>query len=227
MRKVRVVQLLACDPGLGNGLTADELAVASQALPVQLVTVRKGPWHSGANEQEPGHLGYLVIRGLLVRRVEVAAGSSVELLGQGDLLRPWQEDVSSLCAASWEVLEPTALVPLGPKLAQVLSRWPAIVSNLIARAIRRSRAVAADAAISSIVGLDQRLLALLWRIAETWGEMKEDGVHISVRLPHRLLAELVAARRPSVTSALMELQESGRLTVTPSGGWILNGEPPC
>jgi len=126
-----------------------------------------------------------------------------------------------------EVLERTTLAVLGPRLARGLRQWPVVASNIATRGIRRSRALAADAAIASIVGVEERLLILLWHIAERWGEAKRDGVHISIRLPHRLLAELVGARRPSVTSALTALQKEGRLDRTARGNWVLLGDPPC
>jgi 16S rRNA U516 pseudouridylate synthase RsuA-like enzyme len=69
-------------------------------------------------------------------------------------------------------------------------------------------------------------LTALWQLAETWGEAKKDGVHLSIRLPHRLLAELMGARRPSVTSALTELKSAGRLDRTSSGFLVLRGDPP-
>lgn len=226
MRNVRVGQLLECEPALAVGMTAEERAIAEQALPVQLASVGRGPWQPQQEAPDAGHLGFLVIKGFLIRRIEVGAGSSVELLGRGDLLRPWQEDVSSFCAPSWEVIEPATLVPLSPRVTRSLGQWPTLVSNLIARVMRRSRAVAADAAIASIVGLEERLLRLLWQLAETFGRVERDGVRLSVRLPHRLLAEMTAARRPSVTKALSDLQAAGKLAKTSEGSWLLLGEPP-
>lgn len=224
--KDRVVQLLECDPELAEGLSAEERAIAARALPVRATVVKKGPWRP-AEPSEPGHLGYLVLDGLLVRRIEVGQGSSVELLGRGELLRPWQEDVSSFCRSTWEVVERATLAQLGPQLARSLGQWPIMIANLLARAIRRSRAAAADTAAGSIVGLEERLITCLWQLAETWGQAKPDGVHLSIRLPHRLLAELTGARRPSVTTALAELKSAGRLSSTAQGCWVLLGEPPC
>jgi CRP/FNR family transcriptional regulator, cyclic AMP receptor protein len=227
VREVRVVQLLECEPELGDGLSAEDRAIASRSLPVHAAVLKKGDWSPGAQPSEAGCLGYLIAKGLLIRRVEVTPGTSVELLGRGDLLRPWQEDTSSFCTASWEVLEQTTLVALGPGLTRSLGQWPAIASNVAARGLRRSRALAADAAISSIIGIEERLLLLLWHIAERWGETGKDGIRISIRLPHRLLAEMVGARRPSVTTALAELQEAGHLYSTSNSRWVLRGDPPC
>jgi CRP/FNR family transcriptional regulator, cyclic AMP receptor protein len=224
---VRVFQLLDCDPRLAEGLSAEERAMAARSLPVQAAVLKKGRWDPGPGPPEPGQLGFLVCQGLLVRRVEVDRGRSVELLGRGDLLRPWQEDASSFCLASWEVLEATTLVVLGPAVSRGLGGWPAITSNLMERAVTRSRASTAAAAISSIVGLEERLLILLWHLAERWGEPAGKGIRIPIGLPHRLLAELVGARRPSVTTALAGLQEEGRLASASNGRWVLRGNPPC
>jgi CRP-like cAMP-binding protein len=46
-----------------------------------------------------------------------------------------------------------------------------------------------------------------------------------VRLTHTVLADLVAARRPTVTSALGELTRRG-LVRSVDEGWLLSGEPP-
>jgi hypothetical protein len=226
MRKANVVQLLECDSELAEGLTPEERAVAERALPVPVASLPKGRWRPSSGETEPGRLGYMVVEGLLVRRVEVGQGCSIELLGKGELLRPWQEDTSSFCRSSWEVVEPATLAQLGPGLMSSLSRWPMLATNLLARGIRRSRALAADTAAASIIGLEERLLTAFWQLAETWGETRADGVRLAIRLPHRLLAELMGARRPSVTTALAELRRTGRLDCAPDGYWILRGDPP-
>jgi CRP/FNR family transcriptional regulator, cyclic AMP receptor protein len=226
MRKAQVVQLLECDPDLAEGLADEERAIAAQALPVSVASLKKGLWHPDVEPPDPGHLGYLIVKGLLVRRIEMAQASSIELLGQGELLRPWQEDVSSFCRSSWEVVEPTTVAHLAPQLTRCLCQWPTLVSNLVNRGIRRSRALAADAAAANIVGLEERLLTALWQLAETWGDAQKDGVHLSIRLPHRLLAELMGARRPSITSALAELRGGGQLSSSSDGFWVLRGDPP-
>jgi hypothetical protein len=218
--------VLECDPDLAEGLAEEERAIAAQTLPVRVATLRTGTWHPDVTQPEPGHLGYLLVKGLLIRRIEVAQGASIELLGRGELLRPWQEDASSFCRSSWEVVETTTVAQLDTQLTHRLCRWPALVSNLVARGIRRSRALAADGAAANIVGLEERLLIALWQLAETWGEAKTDGVHLSIRLPHRLLAQLMGARRPSVTSALAELKSAGRLSSASNGAWVLHGDPP-
>jgi CRP-like cAMP-binding protein len=70
-----------------------------------------------------------------------------------------------------------------------------------------------------------RLQMLLWHIAARWGRVTAQGVKVPLRLTHTLLAELAAARRPTVTTALSELARR-KLVVTQSDGWLLCGQPP-
>jgi hypothetical protein len=74
--------------------------------------------------------------------------------------------------------------------------------------------------------VDDRLLALLWCLAERWGRVVPGGVAVNLRLPHRTLAGMVGARRPSVTTALGQLIARGPIERRPDGGWILLGAPP-
>jgi hypothetical protein len=50
------------------------------------------------------------------------------------------------------------------------------------------------------------------------------GVRLPLALPHRTLATLVGARRPSVTTALSGLSRDGLVERT-EDGWLLHGDP--
>ena len=54
--------------------------------------------------------------------------------------------------------------------------------------------------------------------------MGPEGVRLPIALPHRTLATLVGARRPSVTTALSGLARDGLVERT-SDGWLLRGDP--
>jgi CRP/FNR family cyclic AMP-dependent transcriptional regulator len=64
-------------------------------------------------------------------------------------------------------------------------------------------------------------MLLFWHIAERWGRVNTDGVHIPMRLTHSVLAELVCLRRPTVSMALGELQAGGRVVRSEDGSWTL------
>lgn len=189
------------------------------------IEIEPGPWplpEGGSDE-----LGYVVLSGMLLRRVQIAGGRSVELLGAGDLLLPWREERASFSRPEWEVVDRSRLAVLDLRPGSPLSHSPTAVSAIAARAIDRSRALAVQSAIMSIVGIEERLQALLWALAERWGAVVDGGVEIKVNVPQSVLAEMVGARRPTVSLALGSLGDAGHLIAPEPGRWILRGEPPA
>jgi CRP/FNR family transcriptional regulator, cyclic AMP receptor protein len=73
--------------------------------------------------------------------------------------------------------------------------------------------------------IDLRLHMLFWELADRWGIVRQDGVHVPLQLTHATLSGLVVARRPTVTKALGELAQRGAVIWTGSD-WLLPGEPP-
>ncbi|MDQ2795853.1 MAG: helix-turn-helix domain-containing protein, partial [Actinomycetota bacterium] len=62
--------------------------------------------------------------------------------------------------------------------------------------------------------------------ADRWGTVTPDGVRLDFRLTHDLLAAVVGARRPSVSLAVRQLTDDGRLHSRPRSRWLLLGRPP-
>jgi CRP-like cAMP-binding protein len=89
----------------------------------------------------------------------------------------------------------------------------------------RSRNLAINMAIIHQARVNVRLLMLLWHLADRWGRVRSEGVVLPLHLTHSVLADLVAARRPTVTSALTELARLG-LVIPLDRGWLLSGDPP-
>jgi CRP-like cAMP-binding protein len=100
------------------------------------------------------------------------------------------------------------------------------MAALMARAVRRSRALVHHLAITQVTGVETRIAMVLWEFAERWGHVRPDGVALSLGLTHETLARLVGARRPSVTTALRALAEQGRVTQEGPGRWVLHGPAP-
>ena len=173
-------------------------------------------------------MGFLVLDGILTRNVSLGKIAYSELLGRGDLLRPWQtggEGRLGPVQVTWHVLEPCRVAVLDRRFAGIVGRWPEIVDELLGRALNRARELDYNMAIAQLPLLELRLLALLWRLADRWGEPTEDGVCVPIRLTHSLLAAMVLGRRPSVSTTLTELSHRG-LVSRVDDGWILHGEPP-
>jgi len=96
---------------------------------------------------------------------------------------------------------------------------------LIDRAVQRSRHMAVYSAIDGLVGVHRRLHALMWTFAERWGRFENGRVFVPIELQHGAMADLIAARRPSVSTALSRLQREGGIERV-EGGWILRGTAP-
>jgi hypothetical protein len=77
-------------------------------------------------------------------------------------------------------------------------------------------------AICQLPRVEQRVLALLWHLAERFGRMAPDGVVLDLRLKHRLIGELVGAQRPTISLALATLLEEGLVRRRPGGALLLD-----
>jgi CRP-like cAMP-binding protein len=229
-----VIKVLDADPGLGEALADEARAMAVQQLVAKEVRVDRGEWQPERPlGRSAGDLGYLVLDGLLVRETALGRHATAELLGKGDVLRPWDHIEDGDGAApldtthAWRVLQPVRFAVLDARFAVLAARWPAIGAELISRVLRRSRQLGMMLALSSMPRLDARLLALLWYLADRWGVVTPDGVLVPLRLTHQTLAQLAGAQRPSVTSALSALETRGLVRrATGDFGYLLLGDPP-
>ena len=75
----------------------------------------------------------------------------------------------------------------------------------------RAERLATAQAISKLTRVDRRVLAFLWHLAERWGRVTSGGVLVPLTLSHRMLGQIVGARRPTVTAAVRLLVESGEV----------------
>jgi CRP/FNR family cyclic AMP-dependent transcriptional regulator len=225
----RVAPLLDVDPDLGQFLEGSRAEDARRQLLVRVRRLAVGPWNTARlTVADPGHLGLLVLDGVLAREVLAADVISTELIGGGELLRPWQlsPDPALLrVSVRWSVLSEARVAVLDRRLAGYLAAYPEILSLLVERMTARTQRLAVAQAISQLNRVDQRLLTLFWHLAERWGRMTSDGVAIPLTLSHRMLSQLVGARRPTVSTALGELARDQRVVRQDDGSWLLRGEP--
>ncbi len=224
------VQLLDADPDLARGLDAPRAREAAQRLYARAVDIPRGRWEPQRSLRGGSvPIGLLVLEGLLVREATVGSHPCAELLGPGDVMRAWDDEESEELlprSVDWSAATPARIAIVDQALAVRLAQWPEVFATLMDRAARRAERLVVMQAIAHLTRVDERLLALLWVLAERWGRVVPGGVLVSVRLPHRTLAAMVGARRPSVTTALGQLMARGEITRRPDGGWVLRGQPP-
>jgi CRP-like cAMP-binding protein len=225
----RSAPLLDLDPDLGRLLPPESWALVHQDVVVRVAILRRGPWQVGRLASANAvHLGLLVIDGLLGRELLAEDVRSLELLGPGDLLCPWDGSANAellQAVVRWSVLADTRLALLDRTVAGQMGRYPEMYSALLERTFARSDRLAVSQAICQFRRVDRRVLSLLWHLAERWGRMTTAGVAIPLDLSHRMLAQLVGARRPTVSTALGELARTGEVIRSSDGAWILTGDP--
>lgn len=213
------IALLAVDDGF-----AEARAPGPGVLPVRVMRLQPGPWAPPRPSQPRCNPGLLVLDGLLVCDLASGLGrGAIELAGPEDLVRPWNDDglLAAQARDGWRVLLPTRLAILDERVARHAAYCPQLTGVLLELAFRRSRAQALDSAIRSIRRMPDRLVVLLWRLAERWGRVTPEGVRLDLPLTHADLAILAGARRPSVTTALSELARADVVRREPGRGWLL------
>jgi|SRR5579884_64027 len=222
------VQLLREDPDLGAGIPAAERAWAIEHCVAPAISVQRGAWNMEPMQSFSTGIGLLILDGLLLRRVGVDGRFGAELLGEGDLLRPVHgEDLDSTLphTTGWRVITRARVAVLDDRVAARLARYPQLIGAIAGRALDRARRLALMMAIIHHPRIEVRLHMLFWHLADRWGHVRPDGVILPLSLSHSVLADLVAAQRPSVTGALGKLSEREVLRST-EAGWLLCGEPP-
>ncbi len=114
-----------------------------------VLDVRRGRWRPDRAPEADG-LGLLVLDGVVLRSLGVEGRFGAELLGEGDLLRPWQRETISprlRQAVMWRALYPTRLAVLDGDVAKRLARYPELIAALIDQTLDRARRLAINVAI--------------------------------------------------------------------------------
>src|SRR5438270_1526629 len=161
------VRLLEVDPELATFLMAEDLAEAKRAsLPVH--TVAKGDADVGVVLQRMNAFGAVVLDGILLQRIGLGDQLTVRLLGPGDLISaPGSARPMLLSESSCHAAGTTSLALLGQEMLVAAHRWPRLVGGLHIRMGQQAERLAAQLAICQLPRVDQRLLALMWLLAES------------------------------------------------------------
>jgi CRP/FNR family cyclic AMP-dependent transcriptional regulator len=217
------------DAELADAIAEERRHVAERLGRAALLRVPVGGWDAAEPaELTRGGYGFLVMDGWLVRRVGIGDRVGAELLGPGDLLRPLEHDGEEATLpfeARWRVVVPLRLAALDRDWSFRMAAVPEVGIEIGARAVRRSRRLANTLAIAQHARLDEGLHLLLWELADRYGTVRADGVHLALPLTHELLAYLAAARRPSVSSSMARLTAAG-VVGRHGRGYVLHGEVP-
>jgi CRP/FNR family transcriptional regulator, cyclic AMP receptor protein len=219
---------LEADPDLARNVDPSAFDGIREAATAPALTLEPGPVDRLAELPAPAY-GFFVLDGLLSRGVVIQGRRSAELLGPGDILRPRASeglDSSVPFDVTWEALESVRVAVLDHEFAEAVARWPELIAALMDRVMRRAHSLGFHLAVSHLKLVEMRLLVILWYYADRWGRVTPGGIVLPLRMTHSLLARIVGARRPSVSTALGRLQDRGLVDRTEAGHWVLRGQPP-
>ena len=220
-----LVQVLLHDPDLTQDLDERTAAHLRHRVVAPRLELEPGPWSPPCTPSDvsPGCLGLLVIDGLMTRCLRNEGRECPELLGAGDLLRPWDglDCTPSTDPPRWKVLTPVTLAVLDERFAAIAGRWPSVFARLLERPSHRLRGLSFQLALAGMRRAEPRLLLILSHLADRWGRATPDGVVLPLPLTHELLGHLACIRRPTATAALHSLMRAGKLSRRADGFWVL------
>jgi CRP/FNR family cyclic AMP-dependent transcriptional regulator len=219
--RLQPVCLLDIAPDLARGIDDGAREAARDVLVVRTLDFDSGHWQPPPKE---GLLGFLVLDGFLVRYADIGSTNAAELRGPGDLLRPWDDDTDDgLIPVSSRLTALTSgrLAELDTRFLESAAQFPALLRALAARMTHRTRCATILAAIGHMKRVEDRLVVFFGLLGGEWGRVSPDGIVLPMPMSHALIADFVGAERPSVTTSLGRLRESGLVTRRPDRTWVL------
>src|SRR4051794_41571218 len=147
-----MISIVDADPDLAEQLDDAALERARHEALTRVQHLSPGEWDvAGALEPDVHHRGFLIVDGLLSREVNVLGRHCIELIGPGDVMRPWSWDEAGShvqAEVGWEVLEETRLAVLDHALVTRINPWPQLGVELFNRGTRRAHHLAVALAIA-------------------------------------------------------------------------------
>jgi CRP/FNR family transcriptional regulator, cyclic AMP receptor protein len=217
------VRLLEVEPDLGRDLSRAQLAHALEHTVAPVLDLSPGRWEPAERELLQRHpFGAIVIDGILVREVVLAARVAAQLFGPGEVTDPWcRLDQSLPATIEWTAASPVRLAVLDDHVLVVARAHPHLAARLFERVARSQARTAQQQAIGQLPRIEQRVLALFWHLAGEWGRVSGAGIVLPLQLTHATIGRLVGARRPTVSLALKELAAEGLLVRRADDSWLL------
>jgi CRP/FNR family cyclic AMP-dependent transcriptional regulator len=213
------VRLLEIEPDLGRFLTAEERAEA-QRVTIPVLTAGPGRFDPESRLREAGAFGAVIVDGMLMHRLVLADHPALRLLGPGDILSRQGVSGGAISQSTYRTPAELRLALLDDRVLATAQHFPRLFAGLHVRMAEQHQRLAAQLVICQLPRVEDRILGMLWLLAETWGHVTPSGTTLPVALTHDALGECIGARRPTVSLALKELSDRGAL-LRQAGGWLL------
>lgn len=224
MSTVSSIRLFEAEPDLARYLSAEDRAQAATVrlpaldLPAGQVSIEPILRRSGA-------FAGLLTQGMLLHSLRLGEHAGLRLVGPGDIISRTESPPSMLVLdADCRATVPTRIALLSREFLVAGRRWPWLIAGLHARMAEQTERLTTQLMICQLPRVDDRLLAMMWLLAESWGQVTPSGTVVPIELTHSALGGLIGARRPTVTLALSELTDRGAI-IRQADGWLLLEAP--
>ena len=211
-------------PGFDRWLDDEARRLVSR-FQVPVLSAFDGPFDLPGTLRSTRAFAVIIAGGMVVRTVSLGEHAALQLLGPGDLINRSGEYGSDLVSPAG--LQARGLVRyavLDDRVLALIQPFPRLVEGLQALSDGQQQRLLAQLLICQLPRVEDRVLALMWLLAETWGRTTTSGTVVSVRLTHDTIGLLIGARRPTVTLALRALEERGAL-VRRADDWLILERP--
>jgi CRP-like cAMP-binding protein len=219
--------LLELDPDLGRELGDADFEQARAACRPRLVRVAAGLVDvSAARDGRSAPVGFLIIDGMVCREVRLRDHHVIELLGPGDVLQPSPREAQStpVVGPTITVVRDLLAAELGTAFVRCAAKWPELLGGVLDRIDQQHQRLVAQELVVHLRRADERLLVMLWLLANRWGYVTPEGIHLRFRLTHDVLGQLIAAQRSTVTLALRALERNETVIRMAGGGLLLTAK---
>jgi CRP/FNR family transcriptional regulator, cyclic AMP receptor protein len=220
------IRLLDADPDLGQFMSPEAAADARELTAALMTFDRDDDGPLQARLEQQGAFAALVLEGMVVNQIQVADQAGLRLIAPGDFV--WVNRASGsmrVSESACRAIPGTKLALLGHDLLLGIRRWPGLARGIQVRSAQQADRLAAQLVICQLPTVDERLLAMMWLLAESWGRVTSAGTALPLRLTHEVLGALIGARRPTVTLAFRDLTKRGAI-IRQDQGWLLLASPP-
>jgi CRP-like cAMP-binding protein len=215
------ISLFEAEPDLLECVPEEDRDMALRVGRLRGTHIEPGAWTPEPVDGEPA-FAHVITEGALVGTLHIGDRESARIIGPGDLFDPIRPAGRLLSIEqSWRALQPTTILALDGRFLAMARRWPHLTVAIQQRLCDEATSAAVLAAIGHLPRVEQRVLGLLWHLADRFGRVGQDGMIIDLPLTHAELGRLVGARRPTVTLALQDLRSAGQLERRDEGSWWL------
>jgi CRP/FNR family cyclic AMP-dependent transcriptional regulator len=217
-------RLLEFDPEIGEGIDPKEWELAQSVCLASVCHVPAGKWQiDEPADKQPHLLGFVIVAGLVCQEVALRERHIFEFLGPGDVVQapavPVRPRLGGPVMSTAAV--DTTVLALGESFIRAAGRWPSLLVAVHERLEAQRENLAIQGLIAQLARAEHRVLLQLWHLADRWGRVTTEGTLIPLSLTHKLLGQMIAARRPTVTLAVAVLESQGLIRRVGSSAWLL------